>query len=155
MLTLYNVISSDGFIARKDGSEDFIPDSHWPRTLEVLKQYDRIVMGRKTYDAIQNYDKALKRPFEELPARKIVITGNRDFHPKHGYEVAHAPEDAIDSRSNIVVTSGPTLNDCLLQKGLVDRILFHEIPVALGDGIRPYAAREGIEAVKIPIARRL
>ena len=29
MLTLYNVISSDGFIARNDDSEDFILDNLW------------------------------------------------------------------------------------------------------------------------------
>ena len=53
MITLYNVISADGFIARLDGDEDFIPDDLWPHTLEFFKKYDALVMGRKTYDAMQ------------------------------------------------------------------------------------------------------
>ena len=51
MVTLYNVVSSDGYIAREDGSEDFIPDELWPLTLEVFKKFDVLVMGRKPYEA--------------------------------------------------------------------------------------------------------
>ena len=44
MVTIYNVISSDGFIVRKDGSESFIPDELWPLTLEIFKKFDVLVM---------------------------------------------------------------------------------------------------------------
>mgnify|MGYP003395088778 CR=1 FL=1 len=150
MVTLYNVVSKDGYIARKEGSEDFIPDSYWPHTLRVLREYDCVLMGRKTYDAIQNYEEELRKQFEDLPVRKVVVTRDKNFHPKQGFQVVHTPEDAISSDLNIVVTSGPTLNNYLLQKKLVDKIIYHEVPELIGEGIRPYdRVGDEIDIVKI------
>lgn len=148
MVTLYNVVSKDGYIARKDGSEDFIPDSYWPYTLSVLKEHDCVLIGRKTYDAIQNYEKKLREPFENLPVRKIVVTRDKKFHPKQGFQVVHTPEDAISPDLNIVVTSGPTLNNYLLNKKLVDKIIYHEVPELIGEGIKPY---DKIDIIKIRV----
>jgi dihydrofolate reductase len=142
MVTLYNVISSDGFIARKDGSEHFIPDGLWNNFLDLCKKYDALIMGRKTYDAIQKYGKALLDPFEKLPIQKIVVTRDRKFRPKADYVVAHSPKDAVSSKPRILVSSGPTLNTDLLREGLVDEIIFHEVPTAIGDGIKPFEIGE-------------
>ncbi len=139
MITLYNVISSDGFIARKNGDEDFISDNLWKNFLNLCSEYGAIIMGRKTYDAIQKYDPGPLRQFEALPVRKIVVTANREFHPKQGYTVAHSPEEACALAPNALVSSGPTLNNYLLKNGLVKKIILHEIPIAIGDGIKPFA----------------
>ena len=138
MVILYNVISSDGFIARKDGSEDFIPDNLWPNFLSLCKEYSVLIMGRKTYDAIQSYDKKLVDSFEALPIRKIVISSNRSFNPKIEYIVAYSPEDAIASASNALVSSGPTLNNYLLKHNLVKKVILYEVAVSIGDGIKPF-----------------
>ena len=156
MVTLYNVVSRDGYIADKDGGEDFIPDSYWPYSLNALKGYDCILMGRKTYDAIQNYGEELTKSFEDLPVKKIIVTRNKNFHPKNGYEIVHTPEDIINSNLNIVVTSGPNLNNYLLQKKLVDKIIYHEVPGSIGSGIKPYDKVDGtVDIAKIPIAERI
>ena len=55
MITSYNVISKDGYIATKDGKEDFIPSYLWDTFLDICSQNDVVVMGRKTYEAIQTY----------------------------------------------------------------------------------------------------
>ncbi|OHA87754.1 MAG: hypothetical protein A3A96_02010 [Candidatus Zambryskibacteria bacterium RIFCSPLOWO2_01_FULL_39_39] len=124
MITLYNVVSADGYIARKDGSEDFIPNSYWPHTLNVLNGYDCIIVGRKTYDVIQNYEENMRKSFEDLPIKKIVITKDKSFHPKEGFEVAYALEDVINPDLNIVVTSGPTLNNYLVENNFVDKNIY-------------------------------
>ncbi len=141
MVTLYNVISSDGFIAGKNGNEDFIPDEFWPVTLNFFKKYDAFVMGRRTYDAMQKYPKELLSSFQELPFKKIVVTSDRtNFHPdpRLGYIVAHSPQDALVLGSDVLVSSGPTLNEFLLEYGLVDMVVHHEIPIRIGEGIRPF-----------------
>ena len=156
MVTLYNVVSADGYIADKNGNEDFIPDSYWPYSLNVLKEYDCILMGRKTYDAIQNYGEELTKSFEDLPVRKVVVTRDKNFHPKNGYEIVHTPEDIINSNLNIVVTSGPSLNNYLLQKKLVDKIIYHEVPELIGSGTKPYGnVDDTVDIAKIPIAERI
>lgn len=138
MVTLYNVVSEDGYIADKNGSEGFIPDALWPITLALIGKYDVLVMGRKTYEAIQQYPRELLEPFEKLPIKKVVATANKSFHPKPGYTVAHSPEDVLVSIQNVLVSSGPTLNNIFLKNGLVDKVVFHKIPVKIGDGMRPF-----------------
>ena len=149
MLTLYNVVSVDGYIARKDGSEDFISDYYWRYTLSILKNYDLILLGRKTYEAIQNYDEEFWKSFDALPARKVVVTKNKDFHVKNGYEIIDSPEKVIDLNLNIIVTSGPTLNQYLIDKKLVDKIIYHEVPESIGEGIRPYRSTGSIKSIRL------
>lgn len=149
MLTLYNVVSADGYVARKDGSEDFIPNSYWPHTLEVLKQFDRIILGRKTYETIQGYEKELRGSFDNLPVQKIILTRDASFLPRQEYEVAHAPEEVIEPNLNVVATSGPSLNQYLIDSSLVDKIIYHEVPVAIGGGIRPYRDTGSIESIRL------
>jgi dihydrofolate reductase len=140
MVTLYNVISADGFIARKDDSEDFIPDEMWPVTLEMYRQYDTLVMGRKTYDVMQKYPKELIGPFNKLSLKKVVVTHDEDFHPDSqlGYVVIHTPEEALTMGTNVLVSSGPILNTYLLEKSLIDKIIFHKVPAKIGEGIKPF-----------------
>lgn len=138
MVTLYNVTSADGFIARNDGSEDFIPDNLWPNFLNLCQEYETLIMGRKTYDTIQAYPEELLKPFEKLPIRKIVITNNPAFKPKPEYIVVHSPQDAITLAPNALISSGPTLNNYLLKNHLVKKIIFHEVPVVINEGIKPF-----------------
>lgn len=138
MVTLFNIISSDGYIARENGSEDFIPDELWPEFLKVCEKYDALIMGRKTYDAIQKYDKELLKPFQKLKIKKIIITRQRDFVPKAGYVVAHSPKDALSLEINNLVSSGPTLNSYLIKNGVVDKIILYKLPVTIGAGIKPF-----------------
>ena len=148
MFTLFNVISLDGFIVKNDGSEDFIPDNLWPNFLNLCQEYGTLVMGRKTYDTIQTYRKELVESFEKLPIRKIVITNNRSFKPKYEYIVAHSPEDALSLAPNALVSSGPTLNNFLLKNHLVKKIILHEVPTAIKEGIKPFYT-DGIRFIPI------
>ncbi len=148
MITLYNVISADGFIARRDGSEDFIPNDLWPNFLNLCKEYGTLVMGRKTYDTIQSYDKALLTPFEKLPIKKVVITQNREFHPKPDYIVVYSYKDAIKIAPDVLVSSGPTINNFLLRDGLVDKVILHEVSSKIGEGIKPFD-RDGITLLPV------
>jgi dihydrofolate reductase len=149
MTTLFNVVSADGFIARPDGSEDFIPDDLWPVTLELFKRYDTLVMGRRTYDALRRYPAELLEPFDALPLKKIIVTRDRTFLPAKGYVVAHSPKDAVASGNNVLLSSGPELNGACLEEGLIEQVIFHRLGDAIGSGIRPLSAREFEKLVPI------
>lgn len=138
MLTLFNVISSDGFIARLDGGEDFIPSDLWQNFLDLCEEYGTLMMGRKTYDTIQGYEKDLILSFEALSIKKIVISSNHSFCPKNGYTVVHSPADAVEMAPNSLVSSGPTLNNFLLQHELVGKVIIHKVPAVIGEGIKPF-----------------
>jgi dihydrofolate reductase len=105
-----------------------------------MQKHGALVMGRKTYDAIQKYGKALIDLFEKLNIKKIIVSGDKEFCPKSEYIIARTPKDAISSSSenNVLVSSGPTLNMELLKNGLVDRVILYVLPIAIGDGIEPF-----------------
>lgn len=149
MLTLYNVVSEDGFIADKDGKEDFIPDTLWANFLNLCKEYGSIILGRKTYEAIQSYEKELLIPFEELPIKRIVITRDTNFVPKQGYMVVHSPNEAMDLAPSSLVSSGPDLNNFLLQNNYIGKVILYVVPESIGEGIKPFD--QDLETTMTPV----
>jgi dihydrofolate reductase len=140
MFTLYNIVSADGFIARKDGSEDFIPDSSWRNFMAEAAQYGSHVMGKGTYEAMQIYEMDELAAYEKLPIQRIVISGNRNYAVKPGYTATSSPEEAALIAPNALVSSGPTLNQYLLDHAMVGKIILHKLSESIGDGIKPFAA---------------
>lgn len=149
MLTLYNVISSDGFIARKNGDEDFIPEEVWGDFLELCTKYDALIMGKNAYGAIQAYEKELVEPFENLRIKKIVVTRDKNFKPKNGYTVVNSLREAAALHPNILLCSGPKLNTAFLNEKLIDRVILNKLPVAIGEGTPQF--EEGVHPRLIPV----
>ena len=50
----------------------------------------------------------------------------------------HSPKDAVKTAPDVLVSSGPTINNFLLREGLVDKIILYEVPEAIGEGIKPF-----------------
>lgn len=149
MLTLYNVISSDGFIATKDGGEDFIPDEVWGDFLELCTRYDALIIGKNTYSTIQSFGKEFVEPFEKLNIEKVVVTRDKNFKPKKGYAVTDSLRETVTLRPNMLLSSGPKLNTAFLNEKLIDRIVLNKLPVAVGEGIPQF--KEGAHSKLTPL----
>ncbi|MCI5108229.1 MAG: dihydrofolate reductase family protein [Candidatus Pacebacteria bacterium] len=147
MITLYNVVSKDGFIAGKDGNEDFIPDGMWNDFIDLCKKNDVLVMGRKTYDAIQSYPEELTGELENVSIRKVVITRQIDLSIKPQYEVITTVDEIPVLGENILISSGPTLNSAVIKAGIVDQIILNEIPVILAEGIPVFEVKPELELI--------
>lgn len=138
MITLYNVVSKDWFIADKNGNEDFISSAYWAGTLGVFQTFPVLLIGRKTYEVLQSYEPELLVPFENLSIKKFVFTNNAEYPVKAGYTCVHHINDVLNGNANILVCSGPTLNNYLFEYSLVDQVIVHQLPVVLGEGIRTF-----------------
>lgn len=149
MVTLYNVISSDGFIAEENGSEDFIPDEVWNDFLELCEAYDTLIIGKNTYTAIQSFGKELVAPFENTSIRKVIITRDENFIPKAMYEKVSSIDDISEIGSNILLSSGPSLNTAFLKEKLIDQIILNRLSIAIGAGIPQFEAH--ISPLLIPL----
>src|SRR3989344_1562476 len=149
MLTLYNVLSSDGFIAAKDGGEDFIHDEVWGDFLELCTKYDALILGKNAYTAIQSFGKDLVEPFEKLSIKKIVVTRDKNFKPLKGYSVVNSLREAATLYPNMLLCSGPKLNTAFLKEKLIDRIILNKLPVKIGEGITQF--EEGISLSLTPL----
>jgi dihydrofolate reductase len=150
MITAYNVISSDGFIAQTDGGEDFIPDEVWDDFLELLTEYAVLILGKNTYDTIQSFDQKLIEDFENMPIKKIIVTRDESFVPKTGYEKMSSLQDAAAMSQDILLCSGPSLNTAFLKEKLIDRIILNKLPVAIGTGIRQFETDMNPDLIPLP-----
>ncbi len=135
MVTSYNAVSADGFIARMDGSEDFIPDDAWDDFLNLLSSYDAVVMGRKTYETVQMYASAMVDAFEAIPMKRIVVSRDEDFVPKISYSMITSLFEIPTIGKDILLTSGPGLNTAVLEAGIIDRVKLMVISEKIGEGM--------------------
>ncbi len=132
--------SLDGYIARADGSLDWLSiveregEDYGYR--EFLGAVDALVMGRKTYDTVLGFD---EWPF--AGKRCIVLTHARPTSPRADEEFASgAPAALLEQLGRqgvrrVYVDGGAVIRQ-FLAAGLVDDLTLSVIPVLLGGGIR-------------------
>jgi dihydrofolate reductase len=131
--------SVDGFIARCDGSLDWLPadggEEHGYTAF--LESVDAIVMGRGTFDTVLRFD---RWPFE----KPVIVLTTRDcvaaLPPEARVEfMSGAPRDVVSrlaerGMTHLYIDGGVTIQR-FLDAGLIDRMTVTRVPVIIGDGI--------------------
>jgi len=138
-LLRYNVaMSLDGFIARADGSYDWIPEDPGVDFAALFAEFDAFIMGRKTWELVQSLEG--KNPVKDK--RIFVISTTL---PDPGIPGAEVIRESIGERvralkaaakKDLWLFGGGTLFRSLLDAGLVDRVEVSVIPILLGGGIK-------------------
>ncbi len=130
--------SLDGFIARADGSFDFLPAEAEPHGYEeFMASVNALVIGRKTFETALGFDgwPYGKKPVFVLSTRSIATA-------PPGAVVEHmsgAPADIVSQLEargiqHIYVDGGLTIQR-FLQAGLIHRLIITRVPVLIGTGI--------------------
>jgi len=148
-ITIHMAASLDGFIARKDGTVD------WMETMdhfeggesmskefiaEFLKTIDCYVMGSRTYETALNFDaKGLGWSYGDKPT--FVLTSRSLRKTRESVEFYSGDlERLLDERlkpnfrSIWVVGGGEVCGQCL-RRGLADEVRYSILPTLIGDGI--------------------
>lgn len=134
--------SVDGFIARRDGSFDFLPaDGGEPHGYaEFFASVDAIVIGRKTFETVMAFD---AWPY---PDKRVVVLSSHplDLGPARArggiVEQMEGEPSQIAARleatgaHHLYVDGGDTIQR-FLRAGLIRRIVVTRVPVLIGDGI--------------------
>jgi len=153
-VTIHMAASLDGFIARKDGSVDWLetsdefPDGEGmnPAIIEAfLKTIDCYVMGSRTYEtAIRFEAQGLGWVYGDKPT--FVLTSRQQPRTRETVEfysgdLAKFVNERLRPafRSIWFVGGGTTCGECL-RLGLVDEVRYSILPVLIGDGIPFFAA---------------
>lgn len=131
--------SLDGFIARNDGTLDFldVPGANEDHGFAaLLDSVDALVMGRDTYDFVEAYG---VWPFGDKPV--FVLSHRPIADPPGTVEVFDlAPLDVaaeLDRRGiDLVYVDGGRTIQSFLDAGLVERLIITTVPVLIGSGIR-------------------
>jgi dihydrofolate reductase len=148
-VTIHMAASLDGFIARKDGSVDWLEtgdEFEGGETLspdyvqEFLKSIDCYVMGSRTYETALGFEaKGFGWAYGDKPT--FVLT-SRDLPKKRDSIEFHSGDlaDLFNARlrpryRNIWVAGGGVVAGECLRLGLADEVAFSMMPVLIGDGI--------------------
>jgi dihydrofolate reductase len=148
-VTVHMAASLDGFVARKDGSVDWLETSDRfdagevlePEFIaEFLRSIDCYVMGSRTYETALNFDKAGHgwaygdKPTFVLTRRQLPqVRPSVEFLSGDLREIV---DRKLRSRfSSIWIAGGGTLCGECLRLGLVDEVRLSLLPVLIGEGI--------------------
>ena len=133
-------ISLDGYLARPDGSIDFLVDVNGYSLEEAFANVDAIAFGRKTFDDAVKRGGGQYEPMGTTPTyvfSKTRAAGQSegvvfvDVAPAAFVERLRAEPDGKD----IFVMGGGELARSFLQEDVVDELHLGVYPVLLGDGI--------------------
>jgi dihydrofolate reductase len=153
-------MSLDGFIAREDGSFDWL-DNHPPDADydfdAFLASVTGIVIGRGTYDAVRrdgrwDYAKwpcvvATNRQVDDLPSNAEAIAGTS------AELLANLRRRGAGGR--IWVLGGGDVVRQLLEAGLLDTVEIGVIPVVIGSGLPAFGGAQADRWLELDFAKPL
>jgi dihydrofolate reductase len=148
-IVIYVALSLDGYIAREDGSIDWLMDIPNPEKSDYgfsdfIESIDAILMGRNTFDKVQS--------FGVWPYNKpvFVLSNTLTEVPpllKEKVQILKGEEESIlellsnKGYKNLYVDGGKTIQG-YLESELVDEMILSKIPIILGSGIPLFRSLE-------------
>lgn len=135
--------SLDGFIARLDGSLDFLPEDPAPHGYEeFLASVDALVWGRRTYEVVRGFGgwHHGKKP--------VFVLSSRALEPPPAGAVmtrmSGSPAEIVSALEakgyeHLYVDGGNTIQR-FLRAGFIQRLIITRIPVLIGSGIPLFGA---------------
>lgn len=148
-VTIHMAASLDGFIARKDGSVDWMEtsdefadgDTVDPAYVEsFLQAIDCYVMGSRTYETALNFEaKGFGWAYGDKPVFVLThrdLPKTRDTITFHAGDLARFVNERLRPAFRTIwfVGGGAVAGECL-RLGLADEIRYTMLPVLIGDGI--------------------
>jgi len=137
-------ISLDGYIARPDGSVDFL---FMPKDYSMAAFFNRIdtaVMGRKTYDvAMKLGGGSMSSPgMKSYVFSRLLVAGERG----EVTVVSKTPKQFVEELrkkkgKDIWLMGGGELAREFLREDLVDELYLGIVPVLIGEGITAFPSR--------------
>jgi dihydrofolate reductase len=144
-VSVYVATSLDGFIARADGSIDWlneanatVPEGEDLGFKEFMDSVDTLVMGRKTFEQVLSFG---EWAYGVTPV--VVLSHNEILLPAHLTDTVTTSSESPGSllerlegqgAKHIYLDGGNTIQG-FLADGLIDQITITTIPIILGDGI--------------------
>jgi dihydrofolate reductase len=144
--SVFIATSLDGFIARQDGSIDWlesanslIPAGEDCGYAAFMASIDMLVMGRKTFELVRTF---AAWPYGTTPV--IVLSHQALSIPQAMAKTVSCSQEtpaalltrlAAQGARHVYVDGGQTIHS-FLQAGLIDQLIITVIPVLIGDGRR-------------------
>lgn len=151
-IIVYIATSADGFIARLDGSVDWLdrPQPKGNYGMGVFyKSIDTILWGRKTCDMVLDFQKkgVANSAFDTRVKNYVFTRGRLPTAVPAGVQVVNEPVKTFAKRlraqkgKNIWMMGGARIIASFLDEQEIDEFMIHVIPTLIGEGIPLIAPR--------------
>ncbi|MGP1385013.1 MAG: dihydrofolate reductase family protein [Thainema sp.] len=154
---LYVATSLDGYIARSDGSLDWLPTPDEAQDEDSYTQFyetvDALVMGATTYEQVLGFGD--EWPY---PGKLTYVLTHRDqltqpTDPKAAIALQPDVKSIISDAKQqnfqrIWLVGGGSVAAAFMQQGLIDEYVIVVIPILLGEGISLY---QSIPEIKLKL----
>jgi dihydrofolate reductase len=145
-IIVYIATSADGFIARSDGSVDWLDrpsPKHNYGMGEFYKSIDTILWGRKTCDMALDFQKkgVPGSAFDTRVKNYVFTRGPMPSAAPAGVEFVNEPIKTFISRlrkqkgKDIWMMGGAGIIGSFIDEGEIDEFMIHVIPTLIGEGI--------------------
>lgn len=137
-LTVFVGISVDGFMARLDGSFDFLPETPEPHGFEEFwASIDAMLIGRKTYETVLNFGGwgYGKKPVFVLSSRPLAPAPPEAVLEHLAGDPAEIFKTLEDRGFKHIYLDGAYTIQEFIRAGLVHRLIVTRVPVLIGTGI--------------------
>lgn len=135
-VTLYNAISTDGFIATKDGNSDWVSEVDVPLFEAQMAEKGCIVLGRTTFEQY------LGELYPVPDITNIVMTSDSSKEKEDGKVIytSKSPKAILElarskGHDQVLLIGGGHANGAFLEAGLITEMILSVHPLVLGDGI--------------------
>lgn len=150
-------ISANGFIASKDGSEDFLSHTNWVQFVKRAKQVGGFIYRKTTYESVITWGDEYLHGLSNVI--KVVIS-TKKFQPARGFVHAASIEEALSmlekkGLKSVLIAGGSTLNTEFIRKKRVDEIILDVNPTILGEGIPLLAPAEFLRILSLLSANKI
>ncbi|HEY6767057.1 MAG TPA: dihydrofolate reductase family protein [Candidatus Sulfotelmatobacter sp.] len=145
-IIVYIATSADGFIARADGSVDWLerprPKGNYGMGV-FYKSIDTILWGRKTCDMALDFQKkgVTGSAFDTRVKNYVFTRGPLPSAVPGGVEFVNEPIEAFMNRlreqngKDIWMMGGASIIASFLDEGEIDEFMIHVIPTFIGEGV--------------------
>lgn len=136
-VTIFAVASMNGYIATDNGDEDFLSDDNWEIFKKTSMEYKNIIWGRKTYEAVLDWDEKYIR---DLDGTKIIVISKSNYKAtRSNVHFCKTPQDALDfleanGIDNALISGGTSLYTYFLNNGLANDIILNYNSVIIPSG---------------------
>lgn len=132
----YMAISADGYIADTERKEDFLSDEHWKSFTALIQKHKAYVMGKTTYDLVQDWGNSYA---EDLKSSHAILMSRTP-----GEGLVTSPQEALIEAEKIgastLVIVGSTVNSLFANDGLITEIITSIEPAMIGNGVPAFAS---------------
>ncbi|TGL85276.1 dihydrofolate reductase [Leptospira congkakensis] len=138
--------SLDGFIARADGSIDWLTSQEY--TLEkndfgyssFMAGIDCIIMGRTTFETVLSFE---TYPFVSIPVYVLTRNSSYKFESDYQIEIFHGNLCELNSKLEtqqikVAYVDGGQLIQSFINESLLNELTITQIPILLGSGLPLY-----------------